>query len=524
MARSGEIYSKQISQLRFATLEMTHKSALIIYDWYKKSLEVSLHAGGPIYFSTAIFIFRIMTSMDENKYKKTLFSESERAAVAEAAPLASRMRPRNLAEFVGQRHFLGPGKLLTRMLEADRLTSLIFYGPPGVGKTSLAMVIANYTKAEFHYLSAPAAGVKDIRDIIALARDKLAANRTRTVLFIDEIHRFNRAQQDVLLDDVEAGILILIGATTENPFFSVNSPLISRSTVFRFELLSQEDVLQLLKTALEDAERGLGKFDIEAEQQALEFLSIICDGDARKALTALEVGVLSQAARNPDKITGTAGAEIKFNLEVAKESIQQKTIDYDGTGDTHYDLASALQKSMRGSDPDATVYWLARMLAGGEDIRFIARRIAICATEDVGNADPMAAVLASAAVQISEFVGLPEAQLALAQAALYVACAPKSNASASAIWEAMGDVKNQPTKPVPKHLKDSHYAAAKKAGFGVDYKYPHNFENGFVPQEYLPAGMEKKYYMPKDIGYEKNIQHYLQKLQSLIENGKPSQK
>ena len=233
-------------------------------------------------------------------------------------------------------------------------------------------------------------------------------------------------------------------------------------------------------------------------------------------MTALEVGVLSQAARNPDK-------KIKFNLEVARESIQQKTIDYDGTGDTHYDLASALQKSMRGSDPDATVYWLARMLAGGEDIRFIARRIAICATEDVGNADPLATVLASAAVQLSEFVGLPEAQLALAQAALYVACAPKSNASASAIWQAMADVKNNPTKPVPKHLKDSHYAAAKKAGFGIDYKYPHNFKDGFVPQEYLPAAMKEKYYMPKEIGNEKNIRHYLQKLQSLIESGEPDE-
>jgi putative ATPase len=439
-----------------------------------------------------------------------------RTGIASEAPLAVRMRPRNLAEFAGQRHFLGPDKLLTMMLEADRLSSLIFYGPPGVGKTSLAMVIANYTRAEFHYLSAPAAGVKDIRDIIALARRRLSAGKRRTVLFLDEIHRFNRAQQDVLLDDVEAGVLILIGATTENPFFSVNSPLISRSTVFRFEPLSPEDVLRLMETALEDTERGLGKYDIEADKKALEFLSVICDGDARKALTALEVGVLSQVARNPDK-------KIKFNLELARESIQQKTIDYDGTGDTHYDLASALQKSMRGSDPDATVYWLARMLAGGEDIRFIARRIAICATEDVGNADPMATVLASAAVQISEFVGLPEAQLALAQAALYVACAPKSNASASAVWQAMDDVKNQPLKLVPKHLKDSHYAAAKKAGFGTDYKYPHNYKGGFVAQEYLPGGT-KKYYLPKNIGYEKNIQHYLQTLQSLIENEKRKSK
>jgi len=455
--------------------------------------------------------------MGENKGSKTLFNDSEQVNIASAAPLAVRMRPRKLDEFIGQRHFLGPDKLLTRMLEADKLTSLIFYGPPGVGKTSLAAVIANYTKARFHYLSAPAAGVRDIRQIINQARDRLAASGSRTVLFIDEIHRFNRAQQDVLLDDVEAGILILIGATTENPFFSVISPLVSRSTVFRFEPLSQEDVLKLLKTAIDDTERGLGKFDIEADQKALKFLANICDGDARKALTALEVGVLSQAVRRPE-------AKIKFNLTLAKESIQQKTIDYDGTGDTHYDLASALQKSMRGSDPNATVYWLARMLAGGEDTRFIARRIAVCAAEDVGNADPMATVLAAAAVQISEFVGLPEAQLALAQAALYVACAPKSNAAASAIWQAMADVKQQPTQRVPKHLKDSHYPAAKKAGFGADYKYPHNFKGGFVPQEYLPSATKKRYYMPKEIGCEKNIKRYLQKLQSLVQNAKSVKK
>jgi len=451
--------------------------------------------------------------MREDETDKKLFSRSEKANIDSAAPLAVRMRPKKLDEFIGQRHFLGPDKLLTRMLEADKLSSLIFYGPPGIGKTSLATVIANYTKAKFYYLNAPAASVKDIRVIIAAARDRLAAAGARTVLFIDDIHRFNRAQQDVLLDDVEAGILILIGATTENPYFAVNSPLISRSTVFHFEPLSQEDILQLLHRAIDDAERGLGKFDIQADANALKFLAGVCDGDARRALTALEVGVLSQAARMRQ-------VKIKFNLEVAKESIQQKAIVYDRTGDTHYDLASALQKSMRGSDPDATVYWLARMIAGSEDTRFIARRIAVCAAEDVGNADPMATVLAAAAVQISEFVGLPEAQLALAQAALYVACAPKSNAAASAIWKAMADVKQQPTKPVPKHLKDSHYPAAKKLGYGVDYKYPHKFKDGFVPQEYFPASMKKKYYEPKEIGCEKNIKRYLQKLQTLIENSK----
>ena len=450
--------------------------------------------------------------MREDKAEKTLFNRSEQANLRSAEPLAVRIRPEKIEDFIGQRHFLGPDKLLTRMLEADKLSSLVFYGPPGVGKTSLAMVIANYTKAKFHYLSAPAASVKDIREIIAFARDALAATGARTVLFIDEIHRFNRAQQDVLLDDVENGVLILIGATTENPYFAMNSPLLSRSTVLNFEPLSTEDILELLKRALKDSIRGLGKLDIDADEKALGFLATVSDGDARRALTALEIGVLSQAGRHRGKIS--------FDLDVARESIQQKAIVYDGSGDTHYDLASALQKSMRGSDPDATVYWLARMIAGGEDIRFIARRIAVCAAEDVGNADPMATVLASAAVTISEFVGLPEAQLPLAQAAVYIACAPKSNASAMAIWKAVEDVKTKPTLAVPRHLKDSHYKAAKKAGIGADYLYPHNFEGGFAVQEYLPGGKKGQYYRPKETGYEKNINSYLQKLQTLIKDNK----
>ncbi len=453
-----------------------------------------------------------MAAMHDRSTDKGLFEARESANVQSAAPLAARMRPRTLEEFAGQKHFLGPGKLLTRMLAADRLSSLIFHGPPGAGKTSLAMVIAHQTRAKFHYLSAPAATVKDIRDVIAEARDRLASQRARTVLFVDEIHRFNRAQQDVLLNDVETGVLILIGATSENPYFAITGPLISRSTVFRFEPLSRDEVLELLRKAVEDRERGLGNLNVQADPEALEYLADMSEGDARKALTALEVGVLSQAAQ-------AEAGPLKFHLETARESIQQKAVLYDGTGDTHYDLASALQKSMRGSDPDATVYWLARMLAGGEDTRFIARRIAICATEDVGNADPMATVLAAAAVQITEFVGLPEAQLALAQAAIYVACAPKSNAGASAIWQASADVRTQPIRAVPRHLKDSHYAAAKKAGFGVEYKYPHDYAGGFVPQEYLP-GPPKQYYAPKDAGYEKNIRQYLQSLQRLIENGK----
>ncbi len=447
-----------------------------------------------------------------------LFSQTERQNIAAAAPLAVRMRPRTLEEFVGQEKFIAPGKLLWRMLKADRFSSLIFFGPPGTGKTTLAHVIAKHTSAEFVATSAATIGVKEIRVAIQAAKDRLAAEAVKTVLFLDEIHRFSRNQQDVLLDDVEKGTIILIGATTENPFFSVNSALVSRSTIFEFEPLTKNNIAKVIQAAIADSERGLGQYKVSITDDAMEYLTVMSDGDARRALSALEVGVLSQKGTEKKDQT-KENVKIVFDKTLAIESIQKKALISDAAGDNHFDLASALQKSMRGSDPDATVYWLARLIVGGEDPRFIARRIAVCAAEDVGNADPMATVLAAAAVQRSEFIGLPEAQLALGQAALYVACAPKSNSAASAVWKAVADVKSGATIPVPKHLKNSHYPAAKKAGFGADYKYPHNFKDGFVPQEYLPAA-KVKYYEPKEIGYEKNIKRYLQKLQSLIQNSK----
>jgi putative ATPase len=448
-----------------------------------------------------------------------LFGESRRKNLERAAPLAVRMRPRSLDEFVGQQHFLGPGKLLRRMLEADRLTSVIFYGPPGTGKTTLAQIIAATTRSHFEQVNAAAVGVKEVRAILDKAKEQLANGGQRTVLFLDEIHRFNRAQQDILLPDVEAGLVLLVGATTENPFFAVNSPLISRSQIFQFAPLSEDDIRGLIRRAIADPERGYGKLKIQIDDEALNLWATMSDGDARRALMALEVAVLSSTGYQPvssseqpkeDRSSenhGLVAHATRITLDIAEQSIQRKAIVYDGTGDEHYDAASALIKSMRGSDPDAAIYWVARMLEAGEDPRFIARRIAILASEDIGNADPRALLVAAAAFDIVEKIGMPEAQLTLGQAAIYMATAPKSNASAMAIWTAMKDVKEGRTLPVPKHLKDTHYKGAKRLEHGAGYQYAHDFPGGFVEQDYL--GVDKTYYTPTDRGYEAEIQKRL---------------
>ncbi len=427
-----------------------------------------------------------------------LFADSRQRNLDRVAPLAARMRPRTLDEFSGQTHFLAPGKLLRRMLEADRLMSVLFYGPPGTGKTTLAELIANYSQSHFHQMNAASVGVKEVRAVLDAARAKLETGGKRTVLFLDEIHRFTRSQQDILLADVENGYIKLIGATTENPFFAVNSALVSRSQIFQFQPLSIEDIQTLLGRALADPERGFGKHNATIDEDALIFLATTCDGDARRALTALEIAVLSHEKFDADH-TGT----IHITLDIAEQSIQRKAIVYDATGDEHYDAASALIKSMRGSDPDAAVYWVARMLEAGEDPRFVARRIAILASEDIGNADPNALMIAQAAWQLTERIGMPECQLTLAQAAIYMACAPKSDASTRAIGAAMTDVREGRTIPVPKHLKDQHYAGAKRIVGDAKYINPHSTQTGYVQQEYL--GVEKTYYQPTDRGYEAKI-------------------
>ena len=443
----------------------------------------------------------------------SLFDESERRRLAEHAPLAVRMRPTTPEEFVGQEHFFGAGKLLRRMLEADRLQSAIFYGPPGTGKTSLAEVIARRLSAAFEHLNAALVGVKEVREVLERAKARLATENRRTVLFLDEVHRFNRAQQDVLLPDVENGIVILIGATTENPFFALNAPLVSRSQIFKFEPLTEDEIKTIVRRAMADKERGLGRYRVTVADEALDHWAAKSDGDARRALAALEVAVLSQV--KDSSAPPETAAPITVDLAVAEESIQRKALAYDGTGDEHYDAASAFIKSMRGSDPDAAIYWMARMLEAGEDPRFIARRIVICAAEDVGNADPAALMVATSALAAAEFVGLPECQIPLAQAVTYIACAPKSNAAYRAIAKAREDVREKRTVPVPKHLRDAHYRGAKRLGHGEGYKYAHSYEGGVAPQEYL--GVDATYYEPTDRGHEAKLKKRLEEFRRLRE-------
>ncbi len=431
-----------------------------------------------------------------------LFEQTNLSEHKQCSPLSIRMRPRTLNEFVGQRHILGKGKLLQRAICADRISSLILYGPPGSGKTTLARIISNITKARFVTLNATTSNVNEIRTSVAAARNRRSLNGQLTILFIDEIHRFNRAQQDVLMPDVEEGNVILIGATVHNPFFSIVSALLSRSLIFELNPLTEQEIVLILQAAVKDGQRGLGSFPIKVEDEALRHLAKVSDGDARRAINALEVGALTT---EPD-----SKGFIRYTLKVAEESIQKKKVVYDRDGDAHYDVASAFIKSMRGSDPDAALYWLAKMLYAGEDPRFIARRLVICAAEDVGNADPQALILANAALQASEFVGMPEARIPLAQAVAYIASCPKSNASYLAIESAMEDVKNGRTLEVPGHLKDSHYPGAERLGHGKGYKYSHNHKGNFVKQDYLPR--KKTYYKPTDNGYEKTIKERLNKL------------
>lgn len=421
--------------------------------------------------------------------------EVPEAAGPSTAPLAARMRPRTLDEYVGQSHLLAPGLLLRRAIEADRVQSLIFFGPPGTGKTSLAQIIASRTRARFERLSGVESNVADMRRVLSGASHRLANTGQPTLLFIDEIHRFSKSQQDVLLPDVESGGIRLIGATTHNPFFFVNAPLVSRSQIFELRPLTEEELLALLQRALGDADRGLGHLRVRADADALRHLARVSDGDARKALNALEIAVLT----TPPGADGV----IPMDLAAAEQSIQRKAIVYDGDGDAHYDTISAFIKSMRGSDPDATLYWLAKMIHAGEDPRFIARRILIHAAEDVGLADPMALVLAQAACQSAELIGWPEARIPLAEAALYVATAFKSNSVVASVDAALADVRTGRTLPVPASLRDAHYAGAERLGHGEGYQYPHDHPGNFVPQDYL--GATRRYYEPGDQGVERKI-------------------
>lgn len=421
------------------------------------------------------------------------------------SPLASRMRPTSLDEVVGQQHIIGKDKLLYRAIMADKISSIIFYGPPGTGKTTLAKVIANTTSAEFTSINATAAGKKDMEQVVENAKNMRGMYGKKTILFIDEIHRFNKGQQDYLLPFVEDGTVILIGATTKNPYFEVNGALLSRSIIFELKPLSQEDIKTLIRRALTDSAKGLGSYGAVIDDDALDFLSDMANGDARSALTAIELGVLTTEP--------SADGKIHITLSVASECIQRRVVKYDKSGDNHYDTISAFIKSMRGSDPDAAIYYLARMLYAGEDVKFIARRIMICAAEDVGNADPQALQVAVAAAQAVERIGMPESQIILAEATNYVACAPKSNASYLSIDAAMHMVASGQTPPIPVHLQDSHYKSAGKLGHGIGYQYAHDFKNHYVAQQYLPDALAgTRFYEPTDMGYEKQIRDHLEKI------------
>lgn len=421
------------------------------------------------------------------------------------SPLASRIRPTTLDEVVGQQHIIGKDKLLYRAIKADKLSSIIFYGPPGTGKTTLAKVIANTTSAEFCQINATVAGKKDMEEVIAKAKDNLGMYGKKTILFVDEIHRFNKGQQDYLLPFVEDGTIILIGATTENPYFEVNSALISRSVIFELKPLGKEDIKEILRRAVYDEKKGMGSFGAEIDEEALDFLADISNGDARNALNAIELGILTTEKG--------ADGKVHIDLATAEQCIQKRVVKYDKTGDNHYDTISAFIKSMRGSDPDAVAYYLAKMLYAGEDIKFIARRIMVCASEDVGNADPNALVMAVAASQAVERLGMPEARIVLSQAALYIATAPKSNACINAVDEALEAVKQQRTSAVPTHLQDAHYKGAAKLGHGEGYKYAHNYPNHYVTQQYLPDDLVGTcFYRPTENGYEKKITNRMNKI------------
>lgn len=431
-----------------------------------------------------------------------LFDYMREQNMESESPLASRLRPKTLDEVVGQQHIIGKDKLLYRAIKADKLSSIIFYGPSGTGKTTLAKVIANTTSAKFQQINATSSGKKDMEEVVQNAKDNQGMYGQKTILFIDEIHRFNKAQQDYLLPYVEDGTIILIGATTENPYFEVNGALLSRSIIFELKKLDKEDIKTLLLRAVYDKEKGMGSYHATIDDDALEFLSDVCNGDARSALTAIELGILTTER--------SADGMIHITIDVASECIQKRVISYDKAGENHYDTVSAFIKSMRGSDPDAAVYYLARMLYAGEDIKFIARRIMICAAEDVGNADPMALVVATNASMAVERIGMPEAQIILSQAATYVASAPKSNASYNAISKAMDVVKSTNTPPIPTYLQDRHYKGSEKLGRGIGYKYAHDYPNHYVKQQYLPdALVNEHFYQPTENGYEKQISQYL---------------